>query len=61
MTTTVNIQNLVSNIKSSGWVAMRAAVTGFIRVVMETVLTLEQSRLGGIALTNALNGELIPI
>jgi hypothetical protein len=42
MDTTVNMQDFVNNFKSNGWQAMREAVTDFIRLVIERVLSLEQ-------------------
>jgi putative transposase len=38
----LSIQHFAGKIKSSGWSAMREAVTSFVRRVLETVLSLEQ-------------------
>jgi transposase-like protein len=42
MDTAISIQDFVNNIKSNGWQAMREAVTDFIRLVIERVLSVEQ-------------------
>ena len=42
MNCTANIQINAAHIKSSGWSAMREAVTSFVRRVLETVMSFEQ-------------------
>jgi transposase-like protein len=42
MDTTLNPHDFVNNTKSSGWQAMREAVTDFIRSVIERLSSLEQ-------------------
>jgi len=40
----LSIQHFAGKVKSSGWSAMREAVTSFVRRVLETVLYLEQQQ-----------------